>query len=98
MPGASRRSFEQLQNARPLTQFGRAMAELGVSLIPAYSPQAEGRVERLWGVLQDRLAVELRLASVTTLAGANALPGRYLPAHNRRIQVPPRAASIASSA
>lgn len=81
---------EQLNNARPLTQFGRAMAELGVTISRAYSPQAKGRIERLWGVLQDRLVVELRLASVATLAGANALLDRYLPGHNRRFQVAPR--------
>lgn len=82
--------IEQLQNQRPLTQFGRAMAELGVSIIPAYSPQAKGRIERLWGVLQDRLVVELRLAGVVTIEGANALLDRYLPAHNRRFTVPAR--------
>ena len=81
---------EQLQNSRPLTQFGRAMEELGVSISKAYSPQAKGRIERLWGVLQDRLVVELRLVSVTTLAGANALLDRYLPGHNRRFGVAPR--------
>ncbi len=82
--------FEQLANQRPLTQFGRAMEELGVSISKAYSPQAKGRIERLWGVLQDRLVVELRLAGVWTLAGANALLGRYLPGHNRRFGVAPR--------
>jgi transposase len=82
--------IEQLENVRPLTQFGRAMAELGISISKAYSPQAKGRIERLWGVLQDRLVVELRLASVSTLAGANALLGRYLPGHNRRFGVAPR--------
>lgn len=81
---------EQLANRRPLTQFGRAMEELGVSIRKAYSPQAKGRIERLWGVLQDRLVVELRLAGVTTLTGANALLERYLPAHNRRFAVAPR--------
>ncbi len=79
--------IEQLANLRPLTQFGRAMAELGVTISKAYSPQAKGRIERLWGVLQDRLVVELRLASVATLAGANALLDRYLPGHNRRFGV-----------
>lgn len=81
---------EQLSNQRPLTQFGRAMEELGVSIIPAYSPQAKGRIERLWGVLQDRLVVELRLAGVMTLGQANALLDRYLPGHNRRFGVAPR--------
>lgn len=82
--------LEQLNNERPLTQFGRAMAELGVHIGKAYSPQAKGRIERLWGVLQDRLVVELRLAGISTRAGANALLDRYLPAHNRRFTVPPR--------
>jgi len=81
---------EQLANARPLTQFGRAMEELGISISKAYSPQAKGRIERLWGVLQDRLVVELRLAGVATLAEANALLDRYLPGHNRRFAVAPR--------
>jgi len=81
---------EQLRNQRPLTQFGRAMEELGIHISKAYSPQAKGRIERLWGVLQDRLVVELRLASVSTLAGANAMLDRYLPGHNRRFAVAPR--------
>jgi transposase len=82
--------IEQLQNSRPLTQFGRAMEELGVTISKAYSPQAKGRIERLWGVLQDRLVVELRLAGVSTLTEANALLDHYLPAHNRRFTVPAR--------
>jgi transposase len=82
--------IEQLTNSRPLTQFGRAMEELGIHISKAYSPQAKGRIERLWGVLQDRLVVELRLAGVATIEGANALLGRYLPGHNRRFAVAPR--------
>lgn len=81
---------EQLNNERPLTQFGRAMAELGIHISKAYSPQAKGRIERLWGVLQDRLVAELRLAGAATLGQANALLDRYLPGHNRRFGVPPR--------
>jgi len=84
-----------VNNIRPLTQFGRAIAELGVSIIPAYSPQAKGRVERLWGVSQDRLVAELRLAGASTLGQANALLDRYLPAHNRRFRVAPREQSPA---
>jgi transposase len=67
---------EQLAGRRSPTQFGRAMAELDVQLIAAHSPQAKGRIERLWGTLQDRLVSELRLAGVTTAEEANA----YLPA------------------
>lgn len=81
---------EQLNNQRPLTQFGRAMDELGVHVSKAYSPQAKGRIERLWGVLQDRLVVELRLAAASTIAEANLLLERYLPEHNRRFGVAPR--------
>ena len=81
---------EQLTNSRPLTQFGRAMEELGIHISKAYSPQAKGRIERLWGVLQDRLVVELRLAGVATLGQANALLDRYLPGHDRRFGVAPR--------
>ena len=67
---------EQLSGRRSPTQFGRAMAELGIQLIPAHSPQAKGRIERLWGTLQDRLVSELRLAGAVSLEEANAyLPG-----------------------
>jgi len=59
----------------PLTQFGWAMNQLGVRIVPAYSPQAKGRVERRHGLFQDRLVKELRLAGIQTLAAAN----RYLP-------------------
>jgi hypothetical protein len=82
--------IEQLANHRPLTQFGRAMEELGVSLIKAYSPQAKGRIERQWGVFQDRLVVELRLAGARTVAEANRVLAGFLPGYNRSFTVPPR--------
>jgi transposase len=82
--------IEQLANQRPLTQFGRAMEELGVSLIKAYSPQAKGRIERQWGVFQDRLVVELRLAGARSLAEANRVLDAFLPGYNRRFSVAPR--------
>ena len=82
--------IEQLANARPLTQFGRAMEELGVSIIKAYSPQAKGRIERQWGVFQDRLVVELRLVGARTLEEANRVLGAFLPDYNRRFSVAPR--------
>lgn len=81
---------EQLANLRPLTQFGRAMEELGVSIIKAYSPQAKGRIERQWGVFQDRLVVELRLAGARTLEEANRVLEGFLPDYNRRFGVAPR--------
>jgi hypothetical protein len=81
---------EQLANQRPLTQFGRAMEELGVNIIKAYSPQAKGRIERQWGVFQDRLVVELRLSDARTLAEANRVLDAFLPGYNQRFSVAPR--------
>ena len=73
---------------RPLTQFGRAMEQLGVKLICAHSPQAKGRVERTNGVLQDRLVKMLKLQGITDMAAANAyLRKTFLPAHNARFAV-----------
>jgi hypothetical protein len=70
------------------SQVGRALAELGIRSIAARSPQAKGRIERLFGTLQDRLVAELRLAGVCDLAGANDfLPG-FLERHNARFAVP----------
>lgn len=71
-----------------LTQVGRAMKELGVQMIPAYSPQARGRSERSFGTWQGRLPQELRLAGITTVEGANAfLRERYIAAFNQKFTV-----------
>jgi transposase len=76
---------EQLAGTEPQTQFGRAMAQLGVELILANSPQAKGRVERMNGVLQDRLVKALRLAKINDLESANRfLEETYLVEFNRR--------------
>src|SRR5260370_803186 len=64
------------------TQFGRALRELGIELIRAHSPQAKGRIERSFGTAQDRWVKELRLAGVTTLAGANEVLERLVPPHH----------------
>jgi transposase len=64
---------EQLAGQQTPTHLGRALAELGIQQIPAYSPQAKGRVERLWRTCQDRLVSELRLAQAATLEQANAV-------------------------
>jgi transposase len=82
---------EQLINKRPLTEVGRALDELGVTLILAGSPQAKGRIERLWGTFQDRLVSELRLANAKTVEQAQAVLDRYLSEHNRRFSKPARA-------
>ena len=67
------------------TQVGRALAQLGIELIPAYSPEARGRSERMFGTLQKRLPQELRLAGVTGMEEANRfLEEVFLPAHNAR--------------
>ena len=71
-----------------LSQVGRALVELGIASIAARSPQAKGRIERLWGTFQDRLVVELRLAGVSDLAAANAFLPAYLARHNARFAVP----------
>jgi hypothetical protein len=78
---------EQLAGKREPTQFGRLLNELGVQLIHALSPQAKGRIERLWGTFQDRLASELRLAGASTAEQANQVLLRFLPKHNRRFAV-----------
>jgi transposase len=71
------------------TQVGRALAQLGIEHIAAYSPEARGRSERMFGTLQDRLPKELRLAGITTLAAANRFIAEvYLPQHNARFAVP----------
>ncbi len=79
---------EQLTGSRRPTQFGRLLDELGVRLILARSPQAKGRVERLWGTFQDRLTSELRLAGAASQADAEQVLARYLLRHNRRFTVP----------
>lgn len=86
---------EQLAGKAPMSQIQRVMAELGIESIAAYSPQAKGRIERLWGTLQDRLTKELRLAGITSLERANAfLPG-FIARYNARFAKAPRDANSA---
>jgi hypothetical protein len=73
---------------RALSQFERALLELGVKVIHAYSPQAKGRVERLFGVLQDRLVKEMRLRGIKTKQEANDFLQEYLPLFNRQFSIP----------
>jgi len=79
---------EQLINKKPTTEVGRGLEELGVTLILAHSPQAKGRIERLWNTFQDRLVSELRVAKAKSMAQAQALLERYLPEHNRKFARP----------
>ena len=72
------------------TQVGRALHQLGIEHIAAYSPQARGRSERAFGTLQDRLVKELSLAGITTIEAANRfIEKSYLPDHNRRFATKP---------
>lgn len=86
---------EELAGKRQPTQFGRALADLGVTYIAAQSPQAKGRVERLWGVLQDRLCSELRLAQASDLHAANRVLRKFVTDYNRRFARTPREATTA---
>src|SRR5947207_3450980 len=85
-----------------LTQVGRALKALGIEHIPAYSPQARGRSERMFATLQDRLPKELKRAGITEVAAANRyIRARYLPAHNARFARPaalPESAFVAADA
>ena len=76
------------------TQFSQALSELGVRMIPAGSPQAKGRIERLWGTLQDRLAQEFNIAGIKDVKSANKFLGGYMANFNRRFSVRPRGESV----
>jgi len=78
-----------VDNKDLLTQFQRAMKQVGVNLITANSPEAKGRVERMNGTLQDRLVKELRLANVSTIEGANKFLKQYIPKFNKKFTVVP---------
>ena len=78
---------EQLAGKQEPTQFGRLLEELEITSIAAQSPQAKGRVERLFGTLQERLVVELRLAEASTLEQANQVVASYLPRFNAQFAV-----------
>lgn len=82
---------EQLQGEAARSQFGRALQELGIEWIAAHSPQAKGRIERLFETLQDRLVKEMRLAGIATIEAANHfLEMRFLPEWEQRFTVAPR--------
>ncbi len=82
---------EQLRDEAPRSHVEKSLAALGITVIHAHSPQAKGRVERLFQTLQDRLVRELRLRGIQSVAEANAFLQAYLPAHNRRFCQPPAA-------
>jgi hypothetical protein len=85
---------EELAGVQEPTQVGRAFRTLGMEHIVAKTPEAKGRIERLWGTLQDRLVAELRLAGIRTSAAGDAfLRDTFLPAFNARFAVPPAVAA-----
>ena len=86
---------EQLAGQPPRSQFARLLHELSVELLPAHSPQAKGRIERLFGTLQDRLVKALRQAGAASLQDANRVLQHFLPAYNARFAVPPAEAESA---
>ena len=81
---------EQLLGKKPLTQIGRLLSELGINSIAATSPEAKGRIERLWKTFQDRLTSELRLAGANSRETANQVLKSFLPEYNQRFRVSPR--------
>jgi hypothetical protein len=86
---------EELQGHQHPTHFGQILRDLAIGFQPAGSPQAKGRIERLWRTLQDRLVVELRLRGITTRAAANAFLPAFLADYNRRFTHPPADAHAA---
>ncbi len=85
---------EELQGRQFPTQMGRILEELGIRYIAARSPQAKGRVERLWNTLQDRLAAELALRGIRTLAAALAFLPQFIARFNRRFARPAAATAV----
>jgi hypothetical protein len=78
---------DQLEDRHLMSQFERSLQELGVRVIHAYSPQAKGRVERLFGTFQDRVIHEMRLSKVNSCEEGNRFLETYLPKYNRRFGV-----------
>src|SRR4030043_895478 len=81
---------DEINGTEPLSEFGRALRELGVNLIHAHSPQAKGRVERMFNTLQDRLVKEMTLRGINTIEEANQYLKGYLSSHNKRFAVKPK--------
>lgn len=86
---------EELAGRQTPPQFGRMLEELAIRFIAATSPQAKGRIERLWATLQDRLATELRLKGLDSLTAATAYLPEFIGRHNRRWACDPREACSA---
>jgi len=81
---------DELNDVGPLSEFERALRELGVEVSHAHSPQAKGRIERLFRTLQDRLVKEMRLRGIRTIEEGNLFLEEYLPLYNKRFTVRPK--------
>ena len=81
---------DEINGTTPLSEFGRALKELAVEIIHAHSPQAKGRIERLFKTLQDRLVKEMTIRGISTIEEANEYIDDYLAAHNERFAVEAR--------
>ena len=84
-------TIEEQLNGREkgITQFGRIVEELGITMFPANSPQAKGRIERLWETLQSRLVTEFRINKITTIEQANIFLSSYINIYNSKFSVKP---------
>ncbi len=81
---------DAIDGTEPMSEFERAMKALGVKVIHAHSPQAKGRIERLFRTFQDRVIKEMRLRGISTIEEANKFLAVYLPLYNRKFRVKPR--------
>jgi transposase len=81
---------DDFRETEPMSQFGRALQELGVKKLHAHSPQAKGRIERLFKTLQDRVVKEMRLRGISTIDEANEFLASYLPVYNQQFSVTPK--------
>jgi len=82
---------DEINGTTPLSEFGRALTELQVEIIHAHSPQAKGRIERLFKTLQDRLVKEMTLKGISTINEANNYLDAYISVHNKRFAVKAKA-------
>jgi transposase len=80
---------DEINGTTPLSEFGRALTELAVEIIHAHSPQAKGRIERLFATLQDRLVKEMKLRGISTIEEANRFLQEYLAVYNKKFMVAP---------
>lgn len=92
---SSKNGSSSLLDSQPLTQFGRAMKELNITMIHANSPQAKGRIERSFGTLQDRLVKEMRLLNISTIKEANSYLPKFIKEHNKKFAVLPANTTLA---